>query len=149
IQGAENGEEDLGHLILEIDPLVASMEDIVSEIPSTIIYVDSITLGFSIAITLRTWLPPWILIQHIVVCYYMSLSSTAKWYIQEDYRVEVTRILVAISAWGIGVHDPGAAQVIQWKVKNLGNLDILIQRFGRYTRDSSIQGTYILYAEKS
>ncbi|RPB20181.1 hypothetical protein L211DRAFT_792736, partial [Terfezia boudieri ATCC MYA-4762] len=117
IQGAENGEEDLGHLIPEIDPLVASVEDIVSKIPSTIIYVDSITLGLSVATTLRTWLPPWTLIRP---------PHPKEWDADQYCHAGVTRILVATSAWGMGVHDPGVARVIQWKVKNLGNLDALI-----------------------
>ena len=48
----------------------------------------------------------------------------------------------------MGIDDQHVQRVIQWKAKSLGNLDTLIQRFGRCARDPNIQGLCILYYEK-
>lgn len=49
--------------------------------------------------------------------------------IEEHWRNGVTRILVATSAWGMGINDRRVEMVVQWRVKDLGNLVTLYQRF--------------------
>lgn len=135
-----------------------------TEIAPTIIYVDHKPMAHKIAYYLQTFLPP---ITHnrpipknrwdfdlrsrserIVTPYHASLSPTMKDYIQKDWRSGKTRILVATSAWGMGIDDAHVERVIQWKASTLPNLDTLIQRFGRCARNSELQGLCVLYHEK-
>ena len=86
--------------------------------------------------------------ERIITPYHATLSSTMKEYIRADWRSGKSRILVATSAWGMGIDDPNVERVIQWKAKPLTNLDTLIQRFGRCARNPTLQGVCILYYEK-
>lgn len=173
IKGPDNGEDDLAFLVPELTeiPPQGNIDNSVEEgfwsrlMPSTIVYVDAISLGLVVAATLRQRLPalthirpprpkewdsdPWSDAERIICFYHAGISSTMKNLIQMDWRAGKTSVLIATSAWGMGVHDPKVARVIQWRVKDLGNLDTLIQRFGRAARDPTIQGVCILYAERS
>ncbi|RPB20896.1 P-loop containing nucleoside triphosphate hydrolase protein [Terfezia boudieri ATCC MYA-4762] len=133
------------------------------EIPPTIIYVDHKPSAHKLAYFLQGLLPP---ITHnrpipenrwdfdprsrserVITPYHATLSSTMKQYIQTDWRSGKTRILIATSAWGMGIDDPHVQRVIQWKARTL-SLDTLMQRFGRCARDPQIQGLCVLYYEK-
>ncbi|KAF8457344.1 P-loop containing nucleoside triphosphate hydrolase protein [Kalaharituber pfeilii] len=134
------------------------------EIPPTIIYVDDKLLAHKIVQHLQSLLPPitnnrpepenrWDFdprsrAEKIVTVYHATLSAVMKEYTQADWRAGVTRILVATSAWGMGINDKHVHRVIQWKAKDMNNLDTLIQRFGRCARDSTIQGFCLLFYEK-
>ena len=76
--------------------------------------------------------------EKIVVLYHGGLSSVMKKYTQNDWREGKTRILVATSAWGMGVNDSHVERVLQWRCKNLECLDTLIQRFGRCARNPEL-----------
>ena len=137
-----------------------------SKIPMTIVYVNQKLTAHGVAAQIRTRLPPeshkrpvlghlplwhWdgrSLSEKIVAVYHASLSPTMKQYIQEDWRNGITRILVATSAWGMGINDQKVERVIQWRIKDLENLDTLYQRFGRCARDTTLQGVCLLFAEK-
>ena len=71
-----------------------------------------------------------------------------KEYIRLNWRSGQARISVATSARRMGIDDPNVEHVIQWKAKPLGNLDTLIQRFGRCACNPTIQGVCILYHEE-
>ncbi|KAF8462533.1 hypothetical protein BDZ91DRAFT_826880 [Kalaharituber pfeilii] len=116
------------------------------EIPLTIIYVDDKLLAHKIVQHLQSLLPPiinnrpepenrWVFdprsrAEKIVTVYHATLSAVMKEYTQADWRAGVTRILVATSVWGMGINNKHVHRVIQWKAKDMNNLDTLIQRFG-------------------
>lgn len=137
-----------------------------SKIPLTIVYVNSKLVGHAVAEQLRMllpnksnrvpkldYLPQWdwdgrSQAQKVVAVYHASLSPSMKAYIQAHWRDGTTRILVATSAWGMGINDRKVERVIQWRVKDLDNLDSLYQRFGRCARSPEIQGLCLLFTEK-
>lgn len=142
IQGGGDlpGQGDLDWLIPECKGKGREYDQ--AEIPQTIIYINHKANSHKLAIHLQTLLPP---ITHnrpiperqwdfdprsrserIVAVYHASLSHTMKKYTQKDWRNGTTRILVASSAWGMGIDDPFVQRVIQWKAKTLDNLDRLI-----------------------
>lgn len=160
--GSIQGQGDLDWLIppckdkgREYDP---------QEIPQTIIYVDHKPTSHKIAFYLQSLLPevthnrpqlqrrwdfdPRSRSERIITPYHATLSCTMKDYIRADWRSGMARILIATSAWGMGIDDPNVERVIQWKAKPLTNLDTLIQRFGRCARNPTLQGVCILYYEK-
>lgn len=65
-----------------------------------------------------------------------------------DWKANKCQIMIATSAWGLGINDIGVERVIQWGVKRLDNLDTLVQRFGRCARDPTKQGPCLLFTEK-
>ena len=71
-----------------------------------------------------------------------------KKYISGDWNTGKARIMIATSAWGMGINDRGVERVIQWSITHLDNLDTLIQRFGRCARDIQMQGLCLLFTEK-
>ncbi|RPB18405.1 hypothetical protein L211DRAFT_764423, partial [Terfezia boudieri ATCC MYA-4762] len=60
-----------------------------------------------------------------------------------------TRIMVATSAWGMGINDSHVERVIQWRVGAIPTLDTLIQHFGRCARNPLLQGVCIAFVEQS
>ena len=162
ILGNNDGSDDFRFLI----PLSNGARGFVAQsIPSTIIYMDSIPLGDKLAWSLRDFLPKELLIrpprpkvwdadqrsdaEKVIAVYNTTLSKTVKQLTQQDWRNGVTHIVIPTSACGMGINDSKVSRVIQWKCKNLTNLDTLIQRFGRCARDSGMQGVCILFAKKS
>ena len=55
--------------------------------------------------------------------------------------------MVASSAWGMGIDNPGLEHVARWGVKRLENLDTVIPRFGRAGRSLEVQGACFPFAE--
>jgi len=74
-----------------------------------------------------------------ITVYYSILSETMKQHIVSTWKEGSTRIIVATSAWGMGINNSFVERVIQWKIAKLESLDTLMQSFGRCARDSSIQ----------
>lgn len=164
------GEKDLDFLIPKPPTPTLSGEDTppydYSKIPQTIIYVNHKLVGHAVAAQVRSLLPsatnkrpqlghipawdwdPRSPAEKVVAVYHATISSTMRHYIQRDWRDGTTRILIASSAWGMGIDDKTVERVIQWRVKGLDNLDTLYQRFGRCARDPSMQGVCILFTEK-
>lgn len=161
IKGGADGQGDLDWLIPHSNK---GRDYNQSEIPPTIIYVDSKPLAHKIAIYLQSLLPPitfnrpilenrWNFdprsrSERVVAVYHALLSHTMKEYTRADWGAGFTRVLVATSAWGMGIDNPFVQRVIQWKAKELENLNTLIQRFGRCARGPCIQGVCMLYYEK-
>ena len=83
----------------------------------------------------------------VIPTYHGSISETMKGMIEEDWKAGRARIMIASSAWGMGVDDPDVERVIQWGVKKLENLDTVVQRFGRAGRNPGVQGACFLFTE--
>ncbi|KAI5780569.1 P-loop containing nucleoside triphosphate hydrolase protein [Peziza echinospora] len=133
------------------------------DIPLTIIYADCKQLYHSITDYLHSLLQastkirpelrghwdkdPRSRAKKIITIYHSSLSPTMKKLTQTHWRDGTTRILVATSAWGMGINDKKIQIVTQWRVK-IENLDTLIQHFRRAGREPTLQAVCILFAEK-
>ena len=144
IEGSGLGGGDLEFLL----PKSTSSPDFdVNMIPKTIIYIDHKQSALGLAGSLRGNLskslqqrPPrpklWDAdprspAEKIVAIYHDDVSDTMKRYISEDWNNGHIRIMIASSAWGMGINDRGVERVIQWSISHLDNLDTLMQRFGR------------------
>ena len=133
-------------------------------IPKTIIYVDIKDLVPQVATVIRNKLPselrlrpprptqwdqdPRSSAERMISVYHADISDTMKHIIQEDWRNGHARIMIATSAWGLGVNDPSVERIIQWEAGKLTNLDTLIQHFGRCARNPNLQGICLLFTEK-
>ena len=161
IEGSGFGEQDLDFLIpnLNVD------DQDFTQILKTIIYVDQKPLAPKVANALRVLLPkstrvrpkrPTVwdgdlrsVAEKVVSIYHSDVSKTMKGLVTQDWRSGQSRIMVATSAWGMGIDDVGIERIIQWGAKRLDNLDTLIQRFGRCARNPETQGVCVLFTEKS
>ncbi|KAF8416863.1 hypothetical protein EV426DRAFT_540983 [Tirmania nivea] len=147
----------------DLDFLIPENFTEASSVPKTIIYIDQKKMAPKIVIILRYMLPAAIRIKPprlivwngdprsaaeiLIPTYHASLSDSMKAYIEQDWKAGRARIMVASSAWDLGIDDSDVERVIQWRVKHLANLDTVIQRFGRADRDKSIQGACLLFTE--
>lgn len=154
------GEGDLDFVI----PKSNSEDFDIREIPKTIIYIDQKSSALTLASVLRRNLPkglqqrpprpkrwdadPRSVAEKTITIYHADVSDTMKRYIRDDWNNGQARIMIATSAWGMGINDRGVERVIQWSITHLENLDTLMQRFGRYARDSNMQGLCLLFTEK-
>lgn len=163
MEGTGLGDVDLDFLVPRTNGLAETAFDSLT-IPKTIIYVDSKPLAPKIANAVRLLLPgvlrirperpttwdgdPRSMAEKIVSVYHADVSATMRNMVIQDWRGGTARVMVATSAWGMGINDTGVERIIQWGVKHLDNLDTLVQRFGRCARDPNIQGLCMLFTEK-
>jgi ATP-dependent DNA helicase RecQ len=87
------------------------------------------------------------LAESIIAVYYADFSTTLKQCIHQQFVTGEARILVATTAYGVGIDIPHIQRVIQWGMMKLDDLDDLVQRFGRCVQSRNVQGLCILYYE--
>ena len=114
-----------------------------NNIPTTLIYHDSIEGGRAIAQYLRKRLPSHLRQdgKEIVRIYAGYLADDVRSLYENDIQMGPTRILICTDACGMGIHLKGIVRVIQWKVTSNLGVEGIDQRFGRAGRDSSQRQT--------
>ncbi|RPB23673.1 hypothetical protein L211DRAFT_774997, partial [Terfezia boudieri ATCC MYA-4762] len=119
----------------------------ISLIPKTLVYIDHKQDAPKIADEIQLLLPSNLRARPPLCVFHAEISPTMKNMVIQDWKAGKSRIMIASSAWGLGINDKDVERVIQWGVKRLDNLDALVQRFGRCARDPSIQGVCLLFTE--
>lgn len=116
-------------------------------IPKTVVYVDSIMLGFKLVLYLRSLLPPHLKSRanHIICHLHASTCLSCKEDILRDFSQAGSpelRIVVATEAFGCGIDIPDIERAIIFGTPQ--NLDSSYQRLGRVAR-RLIQGIGYIY----
>ncbi|RPB21214.1 hypothetical protein L211DRAFT_765777, partial [Terfezia boudieri ATCC MYA-4762] len=140
IEGNGLGHKDLEFLIPKAKP--GQILNI-SLIPKTLLYIDNKQDAPKIADELRLLLPLELRVRPIRPTAWNGDPRSQA----EVIKTGKSRIMIATSAWGLGINDKDVERVIQWGIRRLDNLDTLVQRFGRCARDPNKQGVCILFTE--
>jgi hypothetical protein len=108
-----------------------------NDIPTTLIFRDSIQGGIEIARYLRQRLPPHLRDddKEIIRVYAGFLPDDVRSLYEQDIVSGRTRIMICTDACGMGVDLRGIMRVIQWKVTSNLGIEGMDQRAGRGGRD--------------
>jgi superfamily II DNA/RNA helicase len=108
-----------------------------NEIPTTLIFHDSVQGGLNIVQYLRQRLPTHLRNRReiIIRVYAGFLEGDVRALYEQDLAVGLTRIMICTDACGMGVDLRAIKRVVQWKVMSNLSIEGIDQRAGRAGRD--------------
>jgi hypothetical protein len=130
------------------------------EIPKTVIFIDSITEIQALRRTILTWMRrlsyPVAKCQHWVKTYFASMAKASKTSIAADFGTlneakegfvsPSCRILIATTAYGLGIDNPDIVEVILWGLPH--SMADALQRLGRAMRNGKGQAVGRIFIPK-
>jgi hypothetical protein len=135
----------------DLDILISDDISSASDIPATLVFVDSLTKPARIAKYLRKQLPEHLRSagRDIIRVYTSPLSEIAKEEAAEGLANQATRIAICTDAFGMGVHLRDISRVVQFGLNSRIGIGPLYQRFGRGGRDFSKTALAMIFVSNS
>lgn len=135
----------------DLDILISDDISSASDIPTTLVFVDSLTKPARIAKHLRKRLPEHLRSagRDIIRVYTSPLSEIAKDETAEGLANQATRIAICTDAFGMGVHLRHISRVVQFGLNSRIGIGSLYQRFGRGGRDFSKTALVLTFVSNS
>ena len=141
------------HTMLDLQCLLPAHVEEPSDIPKTIIFMDSIQDARILCEHIQTWMK---MLKYPVGCnqyvspFFSDMAAFDKDKISRAFgrraeECDSPRILVATDAYGLGIDNPDVVRVVQWLLPNTLTFARLYQRLGRAMRAADAQAHFILF----
>ncbi|KAL1674687.1 P-loop containing nucleoside triphosphate hydrolase protein [Schizophyllum commune] len=131
----------------DLDFVIPSSVEDVSEIKKTFVYADNIQTGIEIEDHLEDLLPESLQSTGIIRPYNAAFSKEYRKEVMRLFREGAVRVLVCTDAAGMGCNIPDIDVVVQWKLTT--SLSSFVQRAGRAARGRGRIGLAVLLVEPS